>query len=125
MPPGVRVIAFDLLGFGEADKPYDFSYELEPSGRILNRILRELGVDRAHLVAHDIGGVVGLETAVQDPAQEDDRLARLARAGLDHGRLVEVREPHAVADEAGRQLDRRRVGAGGVLRVVLRVRGVA
>lgn len=60
-PPGARVLAYDLLGFGEADKPWDFSYALEDSMPLITRALAKLGVDRVHLVGHDIGGVLGVE----------------------------------------------------------------
>lgn len=59
-PPGARVIAFDLYGFGQADKPWDFSYSLEDSMPLLTSAIRKLGIDRVHLVGHDIGGVLGV-----------------------------------------------------------------
>lgn len=68
-PAGARVVAADLLGFGEADKPYDFPYSLEASTPLFNRALDELGIDRAHLVVHDLGGVVALEAAIARPSR--------------------------------------------------------
>lgn len=60
-PRGARVVAFDLLGFGAADKPWDFSYTLESTQPLFTLLLRKLGIKRVHLVGHDIGGVVGVE----------------------------------------------------------------
>jgi pimeloyl-ACP methyl ester carboxylesterase len=67
-PPGARVLAFDLYGFGEADKPWDFSYSLEDSMPLLTQAAAKLGIDRIHLVGHDIGGVLGIEWASLHPS---------------------------------------------------------
>lgn len=66
-PPGARVIAFDLYGFGEADKPWDFSYSLADSMPLLTAAAQKLGIDRIHLVGHDVGGVLGIEWASLHP----------------------------------------------------------
>ncbi|HEX8053353.1 MAG TPA: alpha/beta hydrolase [Thermoleophilaceae bacterium] len=71
VPHGTRVIAFDLIGFGTADKPYDFPYDLETTTPLLAQTFRELGIDRVHLVGHDIGSIVGIDWAAANP----DRLA--------------------------------------------------
>ncbi len=68
-PPGARVLAFDLLGFGKADKPYDFPYTLERGTDLVGQLLSSLGVQRVHLVAHDLGGVVAIEWAVRHPGR--------------------------------------------------------
>ena len=67
VPKGTRVIAFDFLGFGAADKPYDFPYDLASSRPVLDRAFRELGIERMHLVGHDIGSVVGVDYAARHP----------------------------------------------------------
>lgn len=67
VPEGTRVIAFDILGFGAADKPYDFPYDLASSRPVLDRAFRELGIERMHLVGHDIGSVVGVDYAARNP----------------------------------------------------------
>ena len=67
VPPGVRVVAFDLVGFGDADKPYDFPYTVDVSIPAFALALRGLGVERVHLVGHDIGGFLGVEWASRHP----------------------------------------------------------
>ena len=69
VPRGTRVIALDMLGFGKADKPYDFPYTLEASRPLVDRVFRELGIDRMHLVGHDVGSVVGVDWAARHPEQ--------------------------------------------------------
>ena len=67
VPPGVRVVAFDLIGFGDADKPYDFPYTADVAAPLLDLTLGTLGVERVHLVGHDIGGFLGVEWASHHP----------------------------------------------------------
>ena len=67
VPAGTRVIAIDILGFGAADKPYDFPYDFASSRPLADRVFRELGVRRMHLVGHDVGSVVGVDWAARNP----------------------------------------------------------
>ena len=64
-----RTIAIDLPGFGQADKPSDFPYSVEGYQTWLEPALRELQVERAHLVLHDFGGPIGLLWAAMHPDQ--------------------------------------------------------
>jgi pimeloyl-ACP methyl ester carboxylesterase len=67
VPEGARVVAFDILGFGEADKPYDFPYDLPASRALADRVFEELGIERMHLVGHDVGSVVGVDWGARHP----------------------------------------------------------
>jgi pimeloyl-ACP methyl ester carboxylesterase len=62
-----RGVAPDMPGYGEADKPRDFRYTIDGYADHLARVLTELGIDRAHLVAHDFGGPWALAWAVRHP----------------------------------------------------------
>lgn len=62
-----RALALDMPGFGGADKPEGFDYTVEGYARHLDGALRELGVERAHLVLHDFGGPWGLQWAADHP----------------------------------------------------------
>lgn len=62
-----RSIAFDLPGFGKADKPREFPYSVEGYQTWLSPALDELEVERAHLVLHDFGGPIGLMWAAMNP----------------------------------------------------------
>ncbi len=64
-----RVLAFDMPGFGRADKPENFDYTVPGYARHLARAVEQVGVQRAHLVLHDFGGPWGLEWAVAHPNQ--------------------------------------------------------
>jgi pimeloyl-ACP methyl ester carboxylesterase len=58
-----RAVALDMPGFGRADKPPDFDYTVGGYATFLAGALRELGVERAHIVAHDFGGPFALAWA--------------------------------------------------------------
>ena len=62
-----RAISLDMPGFGEADKPDDFPYDVEGYAAHLGGALEQLGVERAHLVLHDFGGAWGMQWAVDHP----------------------------------------------------------
>jgi pimeloyl-ACP methyl ester carboxylesterase len=62
-----RAVAFDMPGFGGADKPADFRYTIDGYAEHLAAMLDELGIRRAHLVLHDFGGPWGLSWAAAHP----------------------------------------------------------
>jgi pimeloyl-ACP methyl ester carboxylesterase len=64
---GLRGIAFDLPGLGLAARPADFDASWTGLGRWSAAAVDALGLDRFHLVVHDIGGPVGFELAAQMP----------------------------------------------------------
>lgn len=62
-----RVVAPDMPGYGDADKPVDFDYSIRGYAALIGRLLKECGIGRAHLVMHDVGGQWGLAWAVDEP----------------------------------------------------------
>jgi pimeloyl-ACP methyl ester carboxylesterase len=62
-----RAVAFDMPGFGEADKPATFDYRVEGYARFIGMALEQLGIERVHLVVHDFGGPFGLTWAASAP----------------------------------------------------------
>jgi pimeloyl-ACP methyl ester carboxylesterase len=62
-----RAVAYDLPGFGHADKPSGFAYTAEGYTHHLADLLATLGIRRVHLVLHDWGGVIGLLWAAAHP----------------------------------------------------------
>ena len=63
------VIAPDLPGFGAADARGDGDYSVPSYARFLDGVIRALGVQRVHLVAHDFGGPFAAAWAADHPAQ--------------------------------------------------------
>ena len=63
-----RAVAFDMPGFGRADKPEEgFDYTVAGYAAHLGAALAELGIGKAHLVLHDFGGPWGLAWAAAHP----------------------------------------------------------
>lgn len=50
-----RVIAIDLPGHGQSDKPEGVSYSMDRFARAIDAVLRDAGVRRAVLVGHSMG----------------------------------------------------------------------
>lgn len=61
------VIAPDMPGFGGADKRADQDYTLAAYAKHLGGVIDQLGIDAAHLVAHDFGGPFALTWAAANP----------------------------------------------------------
>ena len=64
---GLRGVAFDLPGLGLAERPQVYDYSWTGLGRFCAAAVDELGLDRFHLVVHDVGGPVGFELAASMP----------------------------------------------------------
>ena len=55
------VIAPDMMGMGFSDKPVAYGYSVADHADMHEALLAHLGVDRAHILAHDLGDSVGQE----------------------------------------------------------------
>lgn len=62
-----RVIAPDLLNYGQSDKPEQADVSINAQSRMIVGLMDALGVYRADMVAHDIGGGVAQLIAVKAP----------------------------------------------------------
>ena len=62
-----RAVAFDMPGFGKADKPRDWPYNVGSYAEFIEAARTQLGLERVHLVVHDFGGPFGLVWGVQHP----------------------------------------------------------
>jgi pimeloyl-ACP methyl ester carboxylesterase len=72
LSPAHRVVAYDLRGRGDSDKPAQ-GYSLEHHGRDLLALLDRLQLTRPILVGHSLGAMIALRFAVHFPR----RVARL------------------------------------------------
>jgi len=62
-----RLIAMDLLGFGEAEKPDDCDYTTNDHANAVIRTLDSLGITHALIAGHSMGCLVATEVAHQRP----------------------------------------------------------
>lgn len=69
-----RAWAFDLLGFGESDKPADGDYRVTAQADRIVAALDSLGVEKAVWVGNSMGAAISLAAAVRHP----ERVAALA-----------------------------------------------
>jgi pimeloyl-ACP methyl ester carboxylesterase len=75
-----RVIAPDLPGHGESDKPRS-DYSLGAFAVLLRDFLDELGITRATIVGHSLGGGIALQFMYQHP-DYGQRLILISSGGL-------------------------------------------
>jgi 3-oxoadipate enol-lactonase len=62
-----RVLAIDLRGHGDSDRPGDYSFELMRDDVL--GILDQLGLDRVNLLGHSMGGTVAYLVAQKEPGR--------------------------------------------------------
>lgn len=66
------VIAPDLLGCGDSDKPLDVSYAVKDHAEYLREFVGAMGLRKVHFVGHDLGGGMGQVLAVRHPELLND-----------------------------------------------------
>jgi pimeloyl-ACP methyl ester carboxylesterase len=69
-----RVIAMDLPGFGDSDKPLGAPYDAPYFARAIEALLDELEIERADLIGNSMGGRVAIEMGLLRP----ERTMRMA-----------------------------------------------
>jgi pimeloyl-ACP methyl ester carboxylesterase len=74
LAPRFRVIAIDLPGFGDSDKPVGAPYDARFFAKAVVELLDALELQSAHVIGNSLGGRVALEVGLQAP----DRARRLA-----------------------------------------------
>lgn len=66
---GYRVIAYDQRGTGRSHEPLPQPYAIADMARDVIEILDATGTGRCHLLGHALGGLVGLQLALDAPAR--------------------------------------------------------
>jgi pimeloyl-ACP methyl ester carboxylesterase len=69
--------ALDFYGFGESARDPS-AYTIESQAALVGSFMDEMGIDRAALVGHGLGALVGLRFAGENP----ERIARILAVGL-------------------------------------------
>ena len=72
-----RVIAVDLKGFGQSDKPFDERYSVVDQAELLAQLIEEKDLRNLTLVGHSFGGGVALLLALQANQRLDGRITKL------------------------------------------------
>lgn len=79
---GYRVIAPDQVGFCKSSKPQAYQFSLGQLAYNTHALLEELGIDRAVVVGHSMGGMLAARYALQYP-QATTRLVLVNPIGLE------------------------------------------
>lgn len=72
-----HVIAIDLKGFGQSDKPLDGRYSIADQARLIEDFIRERNLQGVILVGHSFGGAVALTLALRQIDAGERRIKRL------------------------------------------------
>lgn len=72
-----RVIAIDLKGFGQSDKPLDARYSIFDQARLIEDYLRRNKIRNATLIGHSFGGGVALAVAMDQMNAASRNIDRL------------------------------------------------
>ncbi|KAI1029829.1 hypothetical protein LB503_008138 [Fusarium chuoi] len=66
---GYKVHVFDLLGFGLSERPWDSAVDTSMTGQvaILEGLLELWGLEKTHIIAHDIGGGIAQRFSIFSP----------------------------------------------------------
>jgi pimeloyl-ACP methyl ester carboxylesterase len=73
-----RVIAVDLKGFGQSDKPFDERYSVFDQAELLTQLIEEHDLRNLTVVGHSYGGGIALLLALQANDRLKGRIAKLA-----------------------------------------------
>ena len=90
---GRHVIAFDFLGFGKSDKPTDYPYSFDQQQKDIEAVVESLNLGRTIPVAHDAGGVAGINYALAFP----QKVAGLCLLNTFYGDTKTLRFPELIA----------------------------
>jgi pimeloyl-ACP methyl ester carboxylesterase len=72
-----RVIAVDLKGFGQSDKPFDGRYSVFDQADLLAQLIEDKDLHNLTLVGHSFGGGVALLLALEADHRLEGRIKRL------------------------------------------------
>jgi pimeloyl-ACP methyl ester carboxylesterase len=64
---GYRVIAPDQIGFCKSNKPETYQFSLQQLATNTNELLKSLGITRATIVGHSMGGMLAMRYALMFP----------------------------------------------------------
>ncbi|KFA64799.1 hypothetical protein S40285_01386 [Stachybotrys chlorohalonatus IBT 40285] len=104
---GYKVHVFDLLGFGLSERPWDSSIDTSISGQVpvLEGLLSHWGLEKFHMVAHDIGGGIAqrfsvlstkrvLSLTMIDVVSYDSYPSKRTKQQMEAGLEALIRKPH-------------------------------
>jgi pimeloyl-ACP methyl ester carboxylesterase len=73
-----RVVAVDLKGFGQSDKPLDERYSVTDQAELVAQLIEDLDLRDLTVVGHSYGGGIALLLAIKDDNRLGNRISKLA-----------------------------------------------
>lgn len=92
---GYRVIAPDQIGFCKSSKPRGYQFSFNQLAANTDALLQSLGIEKATIIGHSIGGMLAARYAIQYPARTE-RLVLVNPIGLEDWQAKGV--PYASID---------------------------
>ncbi|WP_459614068.1 alpha/beta fold hydrolase [Bordetella sp. 2513F-2] len=93
---GYRVVAPDQIGFCKSSKPAGYQYSFHQLARNTHALLQSLGIERAVVMGHSMGGMLASRYALMYP-QQTDALVMVNPIGLEDWKARGV--PYRSVDE--------------------------
>lgn len=84
-----RVVALDLIGFGYSERPRNANYSLTAHATRVLAVMDKLGIQKASLIGHSMGGEVVMRVAAMAP----DRVDKLVLAASVSGDRIPTLPP--------------------------------
>jgi len=72
-----KVIAVDLKGFGQSDKPLDEHYSIFDQAKLIKQLIVEKDLKNLVLIGHSYGGGISLMLALDEDPRLEGRIAKL------------------------------------------------
>lgn len=72
-----RVIAVDMKGFGQSDKPFDEDYSVFDQAKLLTQLIEDLDLNDLTVIGHSFGGGVALMLALDEDNRLKGRITKL------------------------------------------------
>src|SRR3954467_8278360 len=69
MPGGHRIVVLDLLGYGRSDRPLHRGVDLRSHAERTLELFDQLGIGRACVVGHGVGGGIAQSLAIRHPTR--------------------------------------------------------
>ncbi|MFC2186753.1 alpha/beta fold hydrolase [Peijinzhouia sedimentorum] len=91
-----RLIAPDFLGFGFSSKPTEYHYSIYDQASLVEALMRSLGIDTCHIVAHDYGVSVVQEMLARSLEDENYFLKMKSITFLNGGLFPETHKPRLI-----------------------------
>jgi len=87
-----NVIRFDFIGYGRSDKPLSYNYTAISQKEELNTVIKQLGLKKPTIVAHDASGPPAIDWAIEN----EDKVGKLVLLNSYYSNMPTLRSPEVI-----------------------------